>query len=181
MRVDVFGNRLYVTAWAGILFVFDHADALVDFQEPSAVINPSVGAVGHGGDMKMAGDTLYVTEPTESRGIKYEGKEEKADTVGMTAFRPGHPILTGQNAALSFDATNSQIGQADGLSNEGEVLFVASVPPCCGLFGGDIHIFDDANTLAFPRPADMVLPAMKDFFLPIAIDSNTFVIPVPAN
>ncbi len=167
-RVRVFGNRLYVSTVIGALFVYDHADSLVDMQEPSAVISGSNGVSGNGADMAMVGDTLYVT----GFGILLDN----INGIGMTAFRPGHAIVTGQNAALSFDETNSQMGDAFCLANEGNTLFVATQQVCCShVETGDVHIFNNADTLLLPGPGDLVLPALKDFVLPISIDSNTFI------
>lgn len=173
-RVDVFGNRLYVTTVAGILFVFDNADSLVDGQTPSAVISRTTGNVGEQGDIKLLGDTLYVGATYE-----YLYKKSVEDGLGMTAFRPGKAIQTGQNAVMSFDDTNSQIGRATCLSNEKDVLFVASGGPSCCSEYGDVHIFYDADTLTTPRPADFVLPSLKDFVNPVSIDSNDFFFPEP--
>ncbi|MBX7256911.1 MAG: hypothetical protein K1Y02_11165 [Candidatus Hydrogenedentes bacterium] len=174
-RVDVFENRLYVTTVAGIMFVFDNADSLVEGQVPSAVISRTTGNIGEQGDMKLLGDTLYVGATYEYIGQK----KSVEDGLGMTAFRPGKEIVTGQNAAMSFDDTNSQIGRATCLSNEKDVLFVASGGPSCCSDYGDVHIFYDADTLTVPRPADFVLPSLKDFVNPVSIDTNDFFFPEP--
>jgi hypothetical protein len=180
-RVDVFGNRLYATTWDGVMFVFDHADALVNFQEPAAVIATTTGTVGLSGDMKMIGDTLYVGNQPDYflTPISLTSKgAPKAGNVGLTAFRPGHGIVSGQNAVLSFDPTNSQIESTMGLAVEGEVLFVAARNAyCCDFPSGDVHVFTDADSLMVPKPADLVLPSLKDFLVPTCIDSNTFVTP----
>ncbi|MFA6242957.1 MAG: hypothetical protein WC655_18600 [Candidatus Hydrogenedentales bacterium] len=172
-RVDVFDNRLYVTTAAGILFVFDNADDLQEEQEPSAVISRTTGNVGEHGDMKMLADTLYVGATGESL------RKSVEDGLGMTAFRPGKTIQTGQNAVLSFDYTNSQIGRVSGLSNEKDVLFAATGGDFCCSDYGDVHIFYDADTLTAPRPADFVLPSLKDFVNPNCIDTNNFFFPEP--
>lgn len=170
IRVDVFGNRLYVTTDEGILFVFDDADSLDDGQPPSAVIAPSTGTVGYGGDMKMLKDTLYVAN---------DYSLDKAYDIGMTAFRPGLTLQTGQNALVSFDVANAQIFQVSAFAAERDVLFAATGSlGCCDLLG-DVHIFYDADTLSIPRPADFVLPALKDFVNPISIDTNDFVTSEP--
>jgi hypothetical protein len=170
VRVDVFGSRLYVTTAQGILLVFNNANALVDLQEPAAVIAPTTGAVGFAGDMKMLGDTLYIGND----GLQIA---TKAGQVGMTGFRPGHAITSGQNSVLAFDATNSQIQSATGLASEGDVLFAATQGSQFDFPSGDVDIFTDADTLVIPKPADLVLPALKDFAIPACIDSNTFVSP----
>ncbi len=169
-RVDVFGNRLYVTTYEGILFVFDNADDLEDGQLPSAVISPSTGTVGYAGDMKMLKDTLHVGN---------DESFDKAFDIGMTSFRPGLEIQTGQNAHVSFDVANSQIVQVSGLAAERDVLFAATGAYSCCSQMGDVHVFYDADTLSIPRPADFVLPALKDFVNPISIDTNNFVTSEP--
>ncbi|MBX7256912.1 MAG: hypothetical protein K1Y02_11170 [Candidatus Hydrogenedentes bacterium] len=170
VRVDVFGNRLYVTTNEGILFVFDNADSLIDGQAPSAVIAPTTGTVGYAGDMKMLDNTLYVAN---------DGGLDKAYDIGMTAFRPGLAIQSGQNALVSFSVSNSQIPWVSGFAAERDVLFAATGGFDCCNYMGDVHIFYDADTLSIPRPADFVLPALKDFVNPISIDTNDFVTSEP--
>ncbi len=186
-RCDVFGNRLYVLGYYA-LYVFDHADNLVDFQEPSAVVAYSTGTVGYWGDMKMLDNTLYVGDgylpypvegyfpPKASDGEK----ALKAEWPGMTAFRPGLTIASGQNALMAFTAINAQLSEVTAMAQERDVLFAASgLGECCGIPSGDVHIFYDADTLSIPRPADFVLPAYKDFATPAAIDTNNYFSPTP--
>lgn len=184
-RCDVWGNRLFVLGYYA-LYVFDNADNLVDFQEPSAVVGYSTGVVGYRGDMKMLGNTLYVGDgylPYPDGGNLPFPKTDgalKAEWPGMTAFRPGVGIETGQNALLSFTAINAQLSEVTAMAKERDVLFAASgLGECCGIPSGDVHIFYDADSLSIVRPADFVLPAYKDFATPVAIDTNNYVSPTP--
>jgi len=181
-RCDVFGNRLYVSGYYA-LYVFDDADNLVDFQTPSAVVAYSTGVVGYRGDMKMLGNSLYVGDgylPYPIQDFQPSKSALKADWPGMTAFRPGLTIESGQNALLSFNTTNSQISEVTAMSSEKDVLFAATgLGECCGIPTGDVHIFYDADTLTVPRPADFVLPAYKDFATAVALDTNDFYNPTP--
>ncbi|MBX7256913.1 MAG: hypothetical protein K1Y02_11175 [Candidatus Hydrogenedentes bacterium] len=185
-RCDVWGNRLFVLGYFG-LYVFDNADNLVDFQEPSAVIAYTTGTVGYLGDLKMVGNTLYVGDgyfPYPNGGffksLNQPSNALKAEWPGLTAFRPGLEIESGQNALLAFDTINSQISEVTAMANEKDVLFVASgLGECCGIPSGDVHIFYDADTLSIVRPADFVLPAYKDFATAVAIDSNDYFSPTP--
>ncbi|GMV92298.1 MAG: hypothetical protein AMXMBFR82_20760 [Candidatus Hydrogenedentota bacterium] len=187
LKVDVFDNHLYVTTATNFLFVFSPADALVDFQEPDAVIAQSNGALETPFGSQLVGDRLFVANLNAPFLILTKDAEAKSNSIGMVAFENATDLLTGQLPSLAFDTTHAQIPAVQDLVAEGDVLFVAtSVPeenvpfksatkaPYFGSFYpvGDVHIYRNADAVSAKRPGDIVLPALKDFLGPLSIDTN---------
>lgn len=189
VKVDVFDNHLYVTTASNFLFVFSPADALESFQEPDAVISETNGALDAPYGSQLVGDRLYVANLNFPFFFVAKETQTKADTIGMVAFDNATELVTGQLPTLAFDTTHAQIPAVQDLVAEDDVLFVAtSVPfdddfrlkdatkavfPFGSLYPvGDVHIYLEADKVNTKRPGDIVLPALKDFFGPLSIDTN---------
>ncbi|MCC6695489.1 MAG: hypothetical protein IT365_07655 [Candidatus Hydrogenedentes bacterium] len=197
LRVDVFDNTLYVTTASNFLFVFDSADTLVSLAEPSAVIAESNGALATPWGAEAVGNRLFVGNlntyamPVPFKGV-VPGLSGEA-TIGMVGFDGAPDLAIGQQPSVVFDASNAQVPAVRDMSVEEDVLFAATaVPGSAVLFDydnkaaetrpvpffasyyavGDVHIYTKADHILFGRPGGIVLPAMKDFFGPLSIDTN---------
>ncbi|MCC6490112.1 MAG: hypothetical protein IT364_21680 [Candidatus Hydrogenedentes bacterium] len=176
----VVDNELFVSTQVNFLFTFSPADALVDEQVPDAIISETNGALLSPKAMEAVGCRLFVGNSGLSR---IRAKEEKSNSVGMVAFDDATNVVTGQTPDVVFDTSSAQISAVMDLASEENVLFVAAsnaspvfltkiVPFGSYYTVGDVHIYLDADDLPFGWQADIVLPAMKDFTVPTAIDVN---------
>ncbi|MCC6490111.1 MAG: hypothetical protein IT364_21675 [Candidatus Hydrogenedentes bacterium] len=197
LRVDVFDNTLYVTTASNFLFVFDSADTLASLAEPSAVIAESNGALATPWGAEAVGNRLFVGNlntyamPAPFKGVipGLTGEE----TIGMVGFDGAPGLAIGQQPSVVFDSSNAQVPAVRDMCAEEDVLFAAAaVPGSAVLFDydnksvetrpvlgytsyyavGDVHIYTKADCILFGQPGEIVLPAMKDFFGPLSIDTN---------
>lgn len=176
----VVDNELFVSTATNFLFTFSPADALVDEQVPDAIISETNGALLSPKAMEAVGNRLFVGNSGLSR---IRAKEEKLNSIGMVAFDDATNVVTGQAPDVVFDTSSAQISAVMDLASEDNVLFVAAsnsspvfvtklFPFSSYYTVGDVHIYFDADDLPYGWQADIVLPAMKDFTVPTAIDVN---------
>ena len=167
-------NELYVAAAAAnLLFVFHGADTLTDEQAPEAIVSETNGALSAPYALERVGNRLYVGNINLPMFLK----GEKTNNIGLVGFDNADCLVTGQAPAAVFDTSNAQIAAVMGMASENKYLFVAasntSIFSMLSYYTlGDVHIFSNADKLKYGQQADIVLPGMKDFTVPLAIDTN---------
>jgi hypothetical protein len=184
--IAVFENRLFVTTASNMLFVFSPADALQDQQAPVAVIAGANGGMNVPIAMARIGGRLFVGNANSP--FMWDATKDdasKAHTIGVVAFDNLAGLASGQAPSLVLDSSNAQVPAVRGMFSYGNALVCATtvaqgLEPIKGALDtqfqlGDIHIFRHADKMLQGRSADLVLPALKDFAVPLSIVGTFFI------